>query len=91
MAGLNIRVGECYESSLVTAIISLCTLFKRKSVKKVFKSTATGSELDFKLYYYESPYDQGLLTEVPLNFEIFVIKAVGQTMQAYSTTKMSKL
>ena len=80
MAGLNIRVGECYESSLVTAIISLCTLFKRKSVKKVFKSTATSSELDFKLYYYESPYDQGQLTEVPLNFKLLGIKLIGQTI-----------
>ena len=37
--GAVIRVGGCYESSLVAAIISLCTLFKPKSVKKVFKST----------------------------------------------------
>ena len=34
-----IRVGGCYESSLVAANISLCTLVEPKSVKKVFKST----------------------------------------------------
>ena len=63
----------------------------QKVSKKFLKLPATGSELDFKLYYYESPYDQGQLTEVPLNFEIFAIKVVGQTIKACSTTKMSNL
>ena len=34
---------------------------------------------------------QGQLTEVPLNFDIFAIKVVGQTIQSFSTNKLSKL
>ena len=59
--------------------------------KKCQKVPGTTLGLDLQVYYYESPYDQGQLTEVPLNFEIFAIKVVGQTIKACSTTKMSKL
>ena len=51
-----------------------------KVSKKFLKVPATGSELDLKLCYYGFPYVQGHLTEVPLNFELFAIKVVGQTM-----------
>ena len=44
-----------------------------------------------QLYYYEFLIDQGLLTEVPLDSEIFTIKVVAQTIQGCSTNKMSKM
>ena len=59
--------------------------------KKCQKVLATGLGLEFQVYYYGSPYDQGQLTEVPLNFKILAIIVVGQTIKACSTTKMSKL
>ena len=48
--------------------------------KKFLKVLATGSEFDLKLCYYGCPYVQGHLREVPLKFEIFAMKVVGQTM-----------
>ena len=59
--------------------------------KKCKKVPGTGLGLDLQVYYYESPYNQGQLTEVPLNFKLIAIKVVGQTIQVCSTTKMSKL
>ena len=59
--------------------------------KKCQKVPGTGLGLDLQVYYYESPYNQGQLTEVPLNFKLIAIKVVGQTIQVCSTTKMSKL
>ena len=44
------------------------------------KVPATGSALDLKVCYYGFPYVQGQLTEVPLNFNFFAIKVVGQTI-----------
>ena len=62
-----------------------------KYQKKCQKVPGTSLGLDLQVYCYESPYNQGQLTEVPLNFEILAIKVVGQTIQACSTTKMRKL
>ena len=44
-----------------------------------------------QLYYYGFLIDQGLLTEVPLDSEIFTKKVVAQTIQGCSTNKMSKM
>ena len=59
--------------------------------KKGGKALANGFRFDFKVYYYGLPYDQGQLTEVPLNFYIFTIKVVGQTINSSATNKKSKL
>ena len=50
-----------------------------------------GFGLDLYVCYYEFPSNQGQFTEVPLSFEIFVIKVVGQSIKACSTTKISRL
>ena len=55
------------------------------------KVLATSLGLDFKVYYYGSPYDQGQLTEVPRNFKNFGVKVVGETLYACSFTSKSKL
>ena len=73
----NTRVGGSYEYSLVAANILLCTYFNKKVQKKALKSPATSSALALKICYYDFPYVQGQLTEVPLNFDIFAIKVVG--------------
>ena len=54
--------------------------FSHRVQKKALKRPATSSAVALKICYYDFPYVQGQLTEVPLNFEIFVIKVVGQTM-----------
>ena len=56
-----------------------------------FQSILLKSTLECGLHFNMAPYDQRLLTKVPLNFEIFAIKVVGQTIKACSTTKRSKL
>ena len=65
--------------------------FSQKVQKKALKSPATSSALALKICFYDFPYIQGQLTEVPLNFNIFAIKVVGQTIQPYSTKEISKL
>ena len=55
------------------------------------KSTANRPSIGLLGLLLWSPYDQGQLTEVPLNFEIFAIKVVGQIIYACSTSKKSKL
>ena len=62
--------------------------YNPKKVQKI-----AGKRIRFGLlgFYYELPYGQGQQTEVPLDFEIFTIKVVGQTIQAQSTTKISRL
>ena len=40
----------------------------------------SGFKLDFKVYFYGLPYGQGQKTEVPLNFKIFAIEVLGQTI-----------
>ena len=85
------RIGECHRSfktNLEFGFMLNSTHTYQKSAKKV---PGTGLGLDLQVYYYESPYNQGQLTEVPLNFKLIAIKVVGQTIQVCSTTKMSKL
>ena len=48
--------------------------------KKWKKLPVNGFGLDFYVCYYKFPSNQGQFTEVPLNFEIFAIKVVGQTI-----------
>ena len=52
----------------------------QKVPKKYVKVPVTGSALDLKICYYGFPYVQGQLTEVPVDFDIFAIKVVGQTI-----------
>ena len=59
--------------------------------KKCKKVLATSLGLDLKVYYCGFPYDQGQLTEVPKNFQVFVIKVVGQTIFSCTNTKKSRL
>ena len=59
--------------------------------KKCQKVLATGLGLDLKVYYCGFPYDLGQLTEVPMNFQVFAIKVVGQTIFSCPTTKKSRL
>ena len=72
------RVGGCNESSLVAANILFGTLIKPKSAQKVCKSTGNQPGLGLEDLLLDFPYVQGQLTEVPLNFDIFVTKVVGQ-------------
>ena len=58
--------------------------------KKYVKVLLIGSALDLKICYYGFPYVQGQLTEVPLNFNIYAIEVVGQTIYPSSTNKMNK-
>ena len=58
--------------------------------KKVSKKYENGFGLDLK-FSTAIALPQGQLTEVPVYFKIFTIKVVGQTILAWSTTKMSKL
>ena len=45
----------------------------------------------FKVFLLPIAFVQGQLKKVPIYFNIFTIKVVGQTIQACSTSKMSKL
>ena len=55
------------------------------------KSTSKQLQFGFKVFLPPIALPQGQLTEVPIYFKIFTIKVVGQTILAWSTTKMSKL
>ena len=59
-------------------------------LKKYIKAPVTVSALELNICYYGFPYVQGQLTEVPLNFNIFAIEVVGQTIYPSSTNKMNK-
>ena len=59
--------------------------------KKALKVAATSSALTLKICYYGFPYVQGQLSKVSLNFDIFAIKVVGQTIYSRYTTKLSNL
>ena len=59
--------------------------------KKVTKSISKQLQFGFKVFLLPIALPQGQLTEVPIYFKIFTIKVVGQTILAWSTTKMSKL
>ena len=48
--------------------------------KKCQKEPVNGFGLDFYICYYEFPSNQGQFTEVPLSFEIFAIKVVGESI-----------
>ena len=89
--GLLARVGEFHRPFKTPPRILVYAQFYPYNPKKCQKVLATGLGLEFQVYYYGSPYDQGQLTEVPLNFEIFAIKVVGQIIYACSTSKKSKL
>ena len=61
------------------------------NAKKVTKSISKQLQFGFKVFLLPIALPQGQLTEVPIYFKIFTIKVVGQTILAWSTTKMSKL
>ena len=71
--------------------VRACFINITKTPKKLKKCVIFGNRNWLEVQYYELPYDQGQYTEVPLIFEIFTIKVVGQTIYSSSTYKMSKL
>ena len=82
-----IRVGECHRSFKTPLEFEFLLSSTQTNSKKCQKVLATGLGLDFYVYYYGSPYDQGQLTKVPMNIQVFAIKVVGQTIFSCTNTK----
>ena len=60
-------------------------------MKKFQKNAGKRLQIAFKVFLLPIALPQGQLKEVPIYFKNFTIKVVGQTIQAWSTTKLSKL
>ena len=81
------RIGEFYKPFKTPLRIQGFTLFYAYIPKKCQKVPAIGLGLDLQVYYCGFPYDQGQWTEVPMIFQVFAIKVVGQTLFSCTTTK----
>ena len=88
---LSNKIGECHGSFKSPPRIREYTYFYPLLPKKVKKSISKQLQFGFKVFLLPIALPQGQLTEVPIYFKIFTIKVVGQTILAWSTTKMSKL
>ena len=85
------RIGEFYKPFKTPLEFEILLSSMHTYQKKCEKVLATSLGLDLKVYYCGFPYDLGQLTEVPMNFQVFAIKVVGQTIFSCTTTKKSRL
>jgi len=88
---MDARVGE-YHRSFKTAPQIIAWVYKSQTIKKKFQNNASKRlQIAFKVFLLPIALPQGQLKEVPIYFKNVTIKVVGQTIQACSATKISKL
>ena len=84
-------LGE-YHRSFKTAPLIIAWVYQGPTITKNSKKNADKRlQIGFKVFLLPIALPQGQLKEAPVFFKIFTIKVVGQTIKAWSTTKMSKL
>ena len=77
---LRVRIGECYQSFMVAAKKLDYALIKPKRAKKVLKSTGNRLGLGLETLQLWFPLCSRSLNRGSLNFDLFTIKVVGQTI-----------